>query len=417
MQENILRCDLSVISQSLIDNLDDTSHEPSIAVLPFTDLDEESRQNYHGQWLAADVTHHLSRFRHLSVMGRSSGHVASDRHESLQAIGRQLGTRYLATGTVQSKAGRLMTVVELIESTSGKQLWHSFYHGDGEGLTDLGDDLAKEIATGLAVSIDAMERARLESREDLDDAAKSAAPLILMADHLTKQFQHLVNERARQLVDKALSIDPRSARAYAVLSRTHHLDGRYGWTPDPEGSMERAIELAETAICLDPMEASGHAELGMNRHFQRDYDPALAAYRRALDINPNDPDILADFGHFLISDGVPEQAVELLGMALHLRPDRAEMYRYYLACAFYILGDDETVLSLLSQVSDNKEGHRILAMSYARLGMSEHSAHHADLAMKAHPNFSLAHWQTILPHRDPDLRERIIEGMARGGFH
>jgi len=59
----------------------------------------------------------------------------------------------------------------------------------------------------------------------------------------------------------------------------------------------------------------------------------------------------------------------------------------------------------------------MLAASYARLGKSNKAALHADMAMKAHPNFSLAHWRTILPHRDPDAREHIIEGMERAGLN
>jgi tetratricopeptide (TPR) repeat protein len=164
------------------------------------------------------------------------------------------------------------------------------------------------------------------------------------------------------------------------------------------------------------MEAAGHAEMGMNQHILRDYDSARAAYGRALDINPNDPDILADFGHFLISDGAPEQAVEPLRMAIRLRPEHSGMYRYYLACAFYVLHDDETVMCLLSPVEDNQEGHRVMAASYARMGLPEQAARHADLAMKAHPDFTLNHWRTVLPHRDPHIRERLIEDMARGGL-
>lgn len=416
MQRHISENDLSRLSQSLLENMDDASHCPSIAVLPFTDRDEESRQKHSGRWLADDVTHHLSRFRYLSVVGRRASHAVMRKHALLKAVGQTLGTRYLATGAVQWTSDHLTTMICLIDSASGKQLWCSPYHRNRGCLTDLEDDLAKEITTGLAVSIEAMERARLDRLNDGDKTLESAATLTLMADHLTKQFQWPANERARQLAEAALLIDPMSARAHAVLSRTHHLDSRYAWSTDPDKSNEHAIELAELAIQLDPMEASGYAELGMVRHFQRDYDPALAAYRRALDINPNDPDILADFSDLLISDGSPEQAIEPLVMAIHLRPDRAGMYRYYLAGAFDALKDDETVVSLLSMKGGNQERHRILATSYARLGIYDKAAFHADMALKAHPDFSLAHWRTVLPHRDQDTRERIIEGMERAGL-
>jgi Tfp pilus assembly protein PilF len=328
-----------------------------------------------------------------------------------------LGTRYQVIGFVRYAADHLEATAFLIDSVSAKRLWSSPYRKPRHCLKAFEDDLATDMATGIALSIDALECARLKTADELDSEPEST-PLILLADHLTKQFRRHTNERARKFVEKALSIDPMSARAHAVLSRTHHLDHRYGWTLDSEKSAERAVELAELAIQLDPMEAAGHAEMGMSLHFQREYDAAFAAYHRALDINPNDPDVLADFGDLLISDGTPELAIEPLTLAIHLRPKRAGMYRYYLAGALVALGDDETVISLLSRNDDDiLEGHRVMAGSCARLGMGDRAAFHADLAMKAHPEFSLAHWRSILPIRDPDTSELVIEGMERAGLH
>lgn len=185
---------------------------------------------------------------------------------------------------------------------------------------------------------------------------------------------------------------------------------------DPDQSIERALSYANRAIELDPMEASGYAELGMNRHLLREHEPAFASYERALNINPNDPDILADFGDLLISQGSPEQAIEQLHLAIRLRPERAAMYRYYLAGAFDIMGDDETAIGLFSDMGDDHEAHRVLASCSARLGLKNQAARHVDLALKAHPDFSLAHWRAILPHRDADTRERLVDGMERAGF-
>lgn len=417
MKEGSSSYDVSYRSQDPTKKQNCPSHPPSVAVLPFTDLDDDSRRDRTGYRLSDDVTHHLSRFRYLSVLGgRRSNFAVFREGKTLKAVGRSLGTRYLVIGSIRHAGDRLESIAYLIDSASGKQLWSSPYRKRKDDVMAFEDDLAADIATGIALSIDAVERARLKHDDDQEGYAE-ITPLILLADQLTKQFQRHANEKARKLIDKALSIDPMSARAYAVLSRTHHLDGRYAWTSDPDKSSARAIELADLAIQLDPMEASGHAELGMCRHFQQEYDSAFAAYRRALDINPNDPDILADFADLLITDGTPELSIEPLAMAIHLRPERAGMYRYYLAGAFVDLGDDETVISLLTTNDGNLEGHRMLAASYARLGKSNKAALHADMAMKAHPNFSLAHWRTILPHRDPDAREHIIEGMERAGLN
>ncbi|MGI9452343.1 MAG: tetratricopeptide repeat protein [Geminicoccaceae bacterium] len=416
MKSDESKIDLPRRSASLLNEHGRSLHGPSVAVLPFIELDDESRKNRTGSWLSDDITHHLSRFRHLSVLSGRSHLSAFRQQRALKAAGRTLGTRYQVIGFVRHAADHLEATAFLIDSVSAKRLWSSPYRKPRHCLKAFEDDLATDMATGIALSIDALECARLKTADELDSEPEST-PLILLADYLTKHFRRHANERARKLVERALSIDPMSARAHAVLSRTHHLDGRYGWSQDPEKSTECAIDLAELAIRLDPMEATGHAELGMNRHFQREYDAAFAAYHRALDINPNDPDVLADFGDLLISDGTPDLAIEPLTMAIHLRPARAGMYRYYLAGAFDALGDNESIIELLSMQSDNQEGHRMLAASHARLGMLDKAAFHAHMAMKAHPDFSLARWRTILPHRDPHAREQIIEGFERAGLN
>ena len=417
MQENVLRVDLSSLPQLTIENSGNSLHQTSIAVLSFTDRDEICKQQHIGRWISDDLTHFLSRFRYLSVVNRRTCEVVCRRHNETEAIGRALGTRYLATGSVSRLDDSLSVTARLIDAQSGKQFWCSTYEVNGHCLIDLEDDLAKKIATGLAVSIDARERKRVEQTSDNDCADPSATSLVLMADRLTKQFQQNANQRARQLVEDALHIDSSSARAFAVLSRTHHLDCRYGWTKNPDRSIEHAVAFAKKAIQLDTLEASGYAELGINQHFLKDYDAASASYRRALDINPNDPDILADYSDLLISNGEPEQAIESLTMAIHLCPDRAGMYRLYLACAFDVLGDDEMVIKVSSMIRGNREGHRMMAASYARLGMMDEASHHANLVMKVHPNFSLAHWRTVLPYRDPEIRARIVEGLERAGLH
>lgn len=342
----------------------------------------------------------------------------SKRHETFDTIGQALGTRYVAAGSVRSAAHTLLATACLCDGATGERLWQSSFQTGGDRSHDAEDDLAIEVATGLAVAIDAQERLQLDrtDHEDDNDTKSKTVPLILKADHLTKLFRREANQQARALAERACRIDPSSARAHVVLSRSHHLDVRYGWSSDPDASAEKALDLASYATELDPMDASGYAELGLNKHFLRDHDAALACYRRALDINPNDPDILAEFGDLLISNGAAEQAIEPLGMAIHLRPERGAMYRYYLAGAFDVLGDDETAIGLFSSMSDDHEAHRLLAACHARLGMEREAARHVDIALKRHPDFTLAHWRKALPHRDADVRERLIEGMESAGF-
>lgn len=392
------------------------AQQSSIAVLQLTNLDEQTEKDRSGAWLAGDVIHCLSKFRHLSVIGRQAAFAFGDGGTgSISHIGRTLGVRYLVTGSVQRTVQHIQIQVQLAAAASGKSLWRNEYHTDASCHIEVLDDLASTMATAIAVKVEALERDRLKARET--DRVPEVEALVMTANHLAKQFKRSANNRARHLAETAIRIDPWSARACAVLSRTYHLDWRYAWASNPDKRFERAIDLASRAIECDPLEASGHAELGMNRLFQRDYESAYASYQRALNLNPYDPDILADFSNCLISCGDPESAIESLKLALDLNPEHANIYRCYLAGAFTLLGEHDTVIQLLTPLADKTEAHRKLAASYAHLGMREHAHDHAAAVMRVYPNFSLVRWRHVLPHVDASIAEPFFEGLARAGLH
>jgi tetratricopeptide (TPR) repeat protein len=105
------------------------------------------------------------------------------------------------------------------------------------------------------------------------------------------------------LFERARRVDPGYGRAYAALSRTFNLDWRYAWSRDPVASLDRALELAELALRYDPLDARGHAELGFACLYRKQHDASLAAYERAVELNPNDADILAEMGDALACVG------------------------------------------------------------------------------------------------------------------
>ena len=107
------------------------------------------------------------------------------------------------------------------------------------------------------------------------------------------------NWQARLLFERARRIDPGYGRSYAALSRTFNLDWRYAWSADPDASLDRALELAELAIQHDPLDARAHAELGFACLYRKQHGAALVAYERAVELNPNDADILAEMGDAL----------------------------------------------------------------------------------------------------------------------
>jgi adenylate cyclase len=64
---------------------------------------------------------------------------------------------------------------------------------------------------------------------------------------------------------------------------------------------------------------------------------------------------------------------------------------------------------------DKSEAYRLLTASYALVDRMDEARAHKALLLKTHPDFSLAHWRTVPPDRNPEPRERLITGLRKAG--
>jgi tetratricopeptide (TPR) repeat protein len=275
------------------------------------------------------------------------------------------------------------------------------------------DEVTEVIVANLAVEIRAAE---LRRAVDSAPAKLSAYGLILRGQYLTHRYQRGANWQARLLFERARRVDPGYGRAYAALSRTFNLDWRYAWSKDPVASLDRALELAELALRYDPLDARGHGELGFACLYQKRHDPALAAYERALELNPNDADILAEMGDALACVGENPRALELFHRAIRLNPFCPDWYLWLLGGVFFNMGDYRAVIATAEKMQDLSEARRLLASSYAHLGAMDEARRQAAQLLIAHPNFAIAHWRNVVPDRDPEPVQRLIDGLRKAGL-
>ena len=133
--------------------------------------------------------------------------------------------------------------------------------------------------------------------------------------------------------------------------------------PDPEARLDQAVELALQAIDRDNLDARGYAELGFAHLYRKEHAASLSAYERALNLNPNDADVIAEYADALVYDGQPAHAVELLHRAMRLNPYYPDWYLWNLADAYNDLNRPEDVIATVRRMRDQSEGRRLLAAS------------------------------------------------------
>jgi adenylate cyclase len=388
------------------------ARHPSVAVLALANLSGDPANDHLCEGIAEDVIANLSRFRNLMVIARHSAFLFSLNAYRAREIGRRLGVRYLLSGSVRRAGKRFRLAVELIDVESESVLWSDRFNIEIEELLDLQDEITGAVASRLAVQIDFAEH-RQESHYPQDMRAYG---LVLRGQQLMLRFSKEANAHARRLFEEAIEIAPEYGRAYSAMSRTHNLDWRYSWSADPDQSLEAAVDLARRAIQLDRLDARGFAELGFANLYKKRHDDALAEYARAMALNPNDADIIAEYADALVYSGQPWKSVELLEKAMRLNPYYPDWYLWYRADAFNAMGRPAEVIATVQRMQNPDEGRRLLAANFALLGMMDEARAQAREVMRLHPEFTISRWRDRPPYRDIAILERYIDGLRKAGL-
>lgn len=385
----------------------------SIVVLPFGFQGSDQNDKWFADGLTEDVTTSLSRFQEFFVIARGSANMYADSSKGPAQAARELGVRYVVNGTVRKSGSRIRITLQLLDALQDRTIWGEQYNRDIEDIFDLQDEITQIIVSATAARIEATERERMRL---LPPANLMAYGFVLQGQrHVLKYTQPEVS-MARSLYDCAIDSDGGYARAYAAKSRTFNLDWRYDWSKEPERALDDALKLARQAIDLDGSDARGFGELGFVHLYRKKHDRAINAYARALELNPNDADIMSDKADALAHAGRSEEAIGLLHKAMRLNPFFPDQYLWHLGGAYFNLQRYQEAIDSVLKMQNPTEGRRILAASYGHLGQIDRANEQARLVREAHPNFSAERWASVQPDKYDEDVLHFLDGMKRAGL-
>ena len=387
--------------------------DAAIAVLPFENQSSDLTDSLLCDGMTTDVIERLSRFRDLAIIARHSAFQCRSLIRVPSDVGQVLGARYVAVGAVRRAGGRLRVTAQLLDADSGRLLWSDRFDGIVADVFDFQDEVADMIASRLATQVSDAERRRIIANR----APKiSAYGLVLRGEDLMIRFRQETNAHARHLFNEAASLDPSYARVYAGLSHALSQCWLQRWVDDPAQSLNQAIQLAQEAITRDAMDARGYAELGYAHLYKKNHQQSLAAYERAVDLNPNDADVLAYMADTLGAMGQSDRAVQMLERAIRLNPYHPDWYLWQLGDVLFDLERYEEAITTLAKMRDPTGPHRLLAASHALLGNLTEARHHAEEVLRAHPDFSLERWKDVPPDTNTVTLQRYFDGLRLAGL-
>ncbi len=312
------------------DSVQPTTVLPTIAVLPF-DNASAGLDEYFCDGLTEDIISNLTHFSEIRVIASRSSFQFKNRELNLAEIANSLNTNFIVDGSVRRDGDRLRIAVQLVETTTEVTLWADRYDRQMADIFAVQDAVTHMIVASLGVK---MQDAALTRSLRKSPAELNAYDYLLQARRYTSSLDEKTHAEARDLLEKAITLDQNYAEAHALLANVYLAEHRFGVNPRPD-PVDRALKMALIATRLDPQNAYAHCWLAIVHFFRKDNGKFEAEAKRALDLNPNDPEILADIGHYLAFMGAFERGIELSKRAQQLNPLHPGWYHFSFAQFHY----------------------------------------------------------------------------------
>jgi TolB-like protein/class 3 adenylate cyclase/Tfp pilus assembly protein PilF len=308
--------------------------KPSIAVLPFENLSGDPKQEYLSDGISENIITELSRFREFFVIARQSSFSYKGKAVKIGQVSEELGVQYVLEGSLRQSGDKVRVTAQLIDATTGRHLWADNYDRKLEDVLAVQDEITRTIAATLEENVDLAERDRARSKPPQD--LKAYEYVALAKAHRLK-FTKEDNERARQMSEKAIELDPGYAEAYVGLTWVNINGFRWGWSVkhSREESLRLALESAKKAVALGPFNSRTHWVMANALMQSGKLEQALAKYDQALKLNPNSARMRADMAEPLVYAGRAEEAVSLVKTAIRLNPRHPGWYWWNLGWAQY----------------------------------------------------------------------------------
>jgi tetratricopeptide (TPR) repeat protein len=223
--------------------------------------------------------------------------------------------------------------------------------------------------------------------------------------------------KARELLGKAIALDPNYASAYALLAWAYLHEFRFFRSESPKEVYQKALDVASRAVALDPSFGDVRATLSYALLYGRKHDEALIQYEEGLKANPNEANLLAWSAEVFIWTGQAEEAIQRIKEAMRLNPYHPNWYLLTLAGAQYFAARDyEGAIETLRQMSPLGEARFILAASLAHLGRMEEAHVEAEKFLKENPSFSASYWGSVRPFLHEKDRQHAVGGFIKAGL-
>ncbi|MCH7807577.1 MAG: hypothetical protein IH995_10660, partial [Proteobacteria bacterium] len=260
----------------------------------------------------------LAKNRSLRVAGRTSSFAYKGKDHDLRAIGEALGVDYLVEGSIRKAGNTVRITAQVINVADGFHIWSETYDRELTDIFAIQDEIARAVSDALQVSFGLVEGENLVTNRTDNMAAYD---IYLKAKDAHKN-RHVAD--ALELAKQVIEMEPDFAPGWAVYAQVETLVPNYITFNDPVesgGAFGKAKIAAQRALILDPNSVDALGALANVYRAGLQWAKAEEAYLLALEIDPDSPVILEDYGEFLVAVGKIKNARAVVDKLITLEPN------------------------------------------------------------------------------------------------
>ena len=367
----------------------------SIAVLPFTNLSGDPARDYFSDGMSEELLNLLSRVPGLQVASRTSSFASKGRNVDIREVGRELGVETVLEGSVRQAGDQVRITAQLIDAESGFHLWSETYERRLEDIFQVQDEIAAAIVDKLRIELAPQEQA-LAVREKAPTQNVQAYEAYLQGRAAWKRRGADNLQRAIELYQRALGLDPGFARAHAALASAYVvLPGYTREAGDEQKLLPMAEAAARQALSIDPNIGEAHAVLAQINAERGDLLDAESGFFFAISLEPNEPTPHHWYSILLAKVGRLEQALGQARRAQELDPT-SPILAANLASAYLMRGEDQQALRFAKLAEE-------LGISEQQVGVS------AAVAMRRKDWPELRRLLAAEPDLPPELKPLLLD--------
>ncbi len=350
---------------------------PTLAVLPFENLNRAPEQDFLADAVADALTTELGNISTLRVISRQSVLHLKGTRQMIAEIARELKADVVVEGSVLEADGHLRITAQLVQVEPEQHLWARAYECDLKDLLSHQGQIACAIAEAIEVVLTPAEVERFSRPREVDPEAHLC---FLKGRHHMGQATRDGYEKALNYFRAAIERDSSYAAAHAELAGCYSMLGHWGHLPFRDAFRE-AKEAARNALRLDPALSTAHwAYAWMS--WVHDWDLATCEAEDLTAIQLNASDVNARVLRALFLTVIRDRGADAIREAkLALDLDPLSQHVNQILAWVYLFADEYDLA--VDQALKTRELFPESPLAYYVAGLAETCRHRYDAALAA----------------------------------